>query len=241
MKRRTIQPATVTPRDDSPVTEEETAHPAFGLISAVRTSTGGRNFLFGSDFDHSYSVTVRVHEATTHRSLSNDRHHAGKTLIEFEMTDAQFASLSSAVGTGEVPCTLRYAAPRDTKLERIPDIEAPRQRIVQFTEEMRKVADEIDCTNASAVAMVEGLKGISQRDRAALLNTLKSAGYRVRSSLPFIAEQFSEHVEREVDALKTAALAISNSNPAHLVEHQTEESGDTIEHEQPRRLPRRRS
>lgn len=241
MKRRIAMPAVVRPRDDSPITEEETTHPAFALVSAVRTSTGGRNFLFGSDFDHSYTVTVRVHAATTHRSLSNDRHHAGKTLIEFEMTDAQFASLSSAVGTGEVPCTLRYAAPRDTPLERIPEIEAPRQRIAQFTEEVRKVADAIDCTNASAVEMVEGLKGISQRDRAALLATLKAAGGRIRDSLPFIAEQFSEHVEREVEALATAARALTNANPAHLVNHQTDEAGDTIEHEQPRRLPRRRS
>lgn len=241
--KRPYQHPTLERIDNDHLTDERVSHPAYGLISAVRTTTGGRpNFMFGSDFPHAQTVTLRIERAYTSRNLSNDYHHSKDTLIEVEMTESQFAALPSMMGTSGVPCTLRTYRMKgiDAPLEYFPGIQSVRQRIAQFQCEVQKVTDAIDCKVEETAALIAGMKSLSKKDRDALIKQLGSLTSGITSSIPFIAEQFSEHVERELFDLTTNARALQASGPK-LENLARDEAGDTPAIEQPApRLTRRR-
>ena len=83
-------------------------HPAFGVATVTR-SQGTPRALFQSDLKHSETITLTVLTAERGRSLMHDWVHPRKTLVEIEMSLAQWGALVSAMGIGSgVPVTLRH-------------------------------------------------------------------------------------------------------------------------------------
>lgn len=231
MKRPAEHP-TKTSRDGDAHVSETITHPAYGMVSACRTSTGGApNYMFGSDFPHAQTITLRISRAHINRStLSYDHLVTDAHLIEIEMTEAQFAALSASVGTSGIPCTLRSyrMGGIDGPLGHFPSIASVRQRIAQFAGEMQRVADAIDCKKEAAAETIRNLKGLSKKDRDTLLSHLNGLSRGISDSIPFIAEQFSEHVERELQDLTTNARALQ-ANGLQLENLARVDPGDTSE------------
>src|SRR5690606_23288063 len=85
-------------------------HESWLLIRATKGrygATGTR--LFGSDINHLETVTIHVFRCSRKRELNRDWKHQTQTLMEFEMSLAQWAAFISSFGDGSgVPATLRF-------------------------------------------------------------------------------------------------------------------------------------
>lgn len=87
---------------------EQYSHPAFGLIQ-MNIVSGGNPTLFGSDIGHNQRVSIKINTANLRRSLGRDWAFADKTLVEFEMSHAQFAQFITSTGQGAgTPVTLNF-------------------------------------------------------------------------------------------------------------------------------------
>lgn len=106
---REVQEPTVVRENDEGYTEE---HPAFGVAIVNRASVMGMSggaTLFQSDLQHQHIVTLAIKRAERTRSLNRDWVHPRQTLIEIEMSLAQWGELIASQGIGSgVPVTIRY-------------------------------------------------------------------------------------------------------------------------------------
>lgn len=189
--RKIVEPVT-TPyavgiRDAGTVT----THPAFGQIGAFRGSGGA--ILHGSDFQHSNYISLRIWTGKLHRDLSRDWFHSERELIEIEMSEAQWATLVSSPGMGNgVPCTLRHVGG-----EVIPGLPDPKQRGQQFSDEADKTMAKVTERLYRLKESLESL-GLPKGKTAAIREELRHALMDLEANLPFVAKQFSKHIEGEV-------------------------------------------
>jgi hypothetical protein len=102
--RRGEEDVVSTPHSSGGVVE---THPAFG-VAVVTLGSGSSRSLFQSDVLHHQSITLRIETADRKRHLNHDNVHPGKTLVEVEMSLAQWGALVSSIGVGSgVPVTIR--------------------------------------------------------------------------------------------------------------------------------------
>lgn len=176
-------------------------HPAFAQIGASRIS--GSACLYGSDFFHHNFIRIRIAQSEMTRSLSNDWP-SEKTLpyIEVDLSEAQWASFVSSLNNGSgTLCTLRYKDGIE-----IPELPDPKSRKDQFKEEAKKTCGEALSDLQNLIAEIDNLK-LSQ----AAKNVLKDKAERAKSSLlnglPYVLDQFGEHVESTVEKAKVEVNA----------------------------------
>lgn len=175
-------------------------HPAYGVIRLGRGT--GHNVLVGSDFIHQHCVTIEISVAELHRGLHEDRWHARKTLIEVDLSEAQWATYVSSVGNGSgVPCTIRRveAGP----VSRLPD---PKPRTEQFSAELDQKLGQIRERVAMLQKMVEEGAG-----KKALRDGLHQVSMAIGGNLDFVATQFTEHMEKTVESAKAEIHAHLNA------------------------------
>lgn len=98
----------------SPRGRDYDTHPSWLMIGAYRGSISppGAN-LFDSDIRHQHTVTIKIETAERKRDLNHDWIHGDKTLMEIEMSEAQWASFVSSMNTSGVPATLRFDSRAD--------------------------------------------------------------------------------------------------------------------------------
>lgn len=176
--------------------ETVTTHPAFAQIGVSRVS--GHTNLYDSDFAHNAYMMVRIFPSELVRGLSYDRHHAGRlSYIEVALSEAQWATFVSSANIGDgVPCTLERKDGTG-----IPGLPSPPSRQKQFKSEM---ADDIADT-LKAVSEMEALidsMGLPKGKAQQLLNKAMTVRNKLTSSLPFVADQFDEHMEGIVERSK---------------------------------------
>lgn len=183
-----------------------TTHPAYAMISAGRVS-GGQT-LYGSDLQHQHYMTISVTRAETHRHLSNDWHHAEiREIIEVAMSEAQWQAFVSSPNTTGVPCTLVAFNGKQ-----IPALPRPKSRGKQFMDEARASVNHALGEVQKLVSEIEGmnLSGVKKRALIGQINTVNAA---LESSLPFVMDQFVEHMEDQVQRAK----AEINSHARHVL------------------------
>lgn len=198
--------------------ETTTTHPAFANISANRVSGGV--YLYGSDFMHQSYIVVRIGASEQRRSLSNDWHYTpnDKEYIEVAMSESQWGAFVSSFGCGRgVPCTLTT---RDGK--RIPELPEPTNKTDVFRDEVNAKLEALDEAIADSLKEIEGL-GLSKAKLEIARKALVKVRRATSDSVPFIAEQFEEHIERTVAKAKTEIhgylmhnIAIGGNAPLQL-------------------------
>ena len=161
----------------------EFTHPSFAQIGAYRIS-GGR-VLYGSDFQHNSFVRIRVKSSVLKRDLSHDWHHGNDTMIELDVSEAQWASFLSGMNIGDgTPCTLNFVQ----GVGPMPDLPLP-SRTDQFQAEAdAKLLDAI----AKIREVMEKVPAARQRELALVIQDIEK-------NLPFVAKSFGEHMERSVE------------------------------------------
>jgi hypothetical protein len=202
-------------------------HPAFGQIKLARVSYGGRGaVLFDSDIKHQHTVRLTVTAADRRRDLHHDWiHGASMPLIEVEMSEAQWASFVSSMGTSGVSCTVR-ATETD---HMVPDL-AYDPRLAHSMNEVKDTADRLFAEAKDALADLEeaftakaGVRVLREK-----LRTLHHRLHNTESNMAFAAESLSEHAENvvqkaraDIEAMvvnKAAQLGLSAGDTAEVLE-----------------------
>jgi hypothetical protein len=192
---RTIEEPVVTKEQSSCGETTTTTHPAFGQIGASRVS--GRTTLYGSDFQHNAFMTIRISRSELRRDLNRDWHFSREKIIEVALSEAQWATFVSSpnVGSG-VPCTIQALHMRT-----VPGIPEPQSRVDQFSDETKAALAECLVKLDSALAEVGSL-GLSKVKAARVTEHLQRVRRNLSSTIPFVAKQFSEHMEETVEKAK---------------------------------------
>lgn len=193
MARDIVEPATKDEKGSLGGTVS--THPAFAQIAVHRVS--GRTNLYDSDFGHNAFVTISVRRSELHRSLSQDWHMADSELIEVAMSESQWATFVSSINVGSgVPCTLQALNGKE-----VPGLPAPQRRVDQFSHEMRTKMRKAFAALDEAEKELKGLRASkAQRERVA--DAIQKARQEMGSNLPYMARQFSEHMEGTVERAK---------------------------------------
>lgn len=191
--RKTEEPVT-TKRDD-PMGGERINHPCFGQIVGCRRQ--GSSVLYDSEFTHNNTIAISIHTSELTRSLSNNWHFADKQLIEIEMSEAQWASFVSSLNVGSgVRCTLRRF--NGDLIPGLPEPITDRKKFeLEFGEDIKDAFDRLK----SLETMIEESK-LSNKAKDEIFKKIMSIRASFTSSMPFVAEQFAEHMEKTVEKAK---------------------------------------
>lgn len=195
--------------DSSAVGGTVFSHPAYAQISASRVT--GSTVLYGSDFRHRGYVRIRISRSTLRRTLSSDWPHSDQLpYIEVDLSEAQWAHFVSSMNIGEgTQCTLRRHAGMT-----VPELPEPTDRQSQFSEEsderMRQAMDSLDQL-ASALAG----SGLSSKRLSELQGFVRSACQNIGANREFVAEQFSEYMERTTESAKIEVNAYAMNALRH--------------------------
>ena len=185
-----------------------TKHPSFGNITVCRTQ-GGVQYLFGSEARHHHMVHVEINTAELHRDLSHDWVFASKRLLEFYMTESQWAHFVSSFSDGSgTPITLRYV-----NGEGIEPCPPPADSRTTFAEEVKdRVNDAVGglrkLRERLAVALEPGNKTIGKRELLEVLRTVDGAVMQITNNLPYVEKCFNDSMEKKMTNAKIEFEAI---------------------------------
>jgi hypothetical protein len=176
-------------------------HPAFGQIAVNRIS--GNSVLYGSDFQHHAFVRVTIYESELNRSLSKDWPYQRNVLAIVDLSEAQWASFVSSFNVGGgVPCTLV-------------EIAGERKPAIPLRDEGQIYKTEADATLKQSIAELEalrekikaGVSGLSKTRADEMLKHVDRSISSLNSSLPFVVDSFSEHMEQRTEKAKVEVNA----------------------------------
>lgn len=175
--------------------ETTVKHPAFAQVSVSRRSQGGNGAnLYDSDFGHNSYVVVEVKRSELHRDLSRDWHFDREHIVQFAFSESQWATFVSSFNNGSgTPATLLWESGKGY-VPGIPTFD----RADIFKKEAKTATQEaVDGINK----LIESVKdsGLSKKKQDDLLSGAYKAIKSLTDVLPFIHDQFNEHVEETVE------------------------------------------
>lgn len=195
----------VTPTPDSPIHKETVTHPAYGMIGASRIQ-GGKLILFGSDFIHDRSIAIRIHHSELNRDSTSEHHFATKQICEVYLSEAQWATFVSSLNVGDgVPCTITALGGKN-----VPMIPSVPDRAIQFTEAAKERLQKSMDALTEMSAKIDGMK-ISTKAKDELNSFINTAKMNIGSNLKYVATQFGEHIEDQVEKAKMEISAYVHS------------------------------
>lgn len=183
--------------ESDPVHGEDFKHPSFGTISFNR-SHGGDSVLFGSSIKHSNVIVVRICHAKKHRSGGHDYVFSRDVIIEAYMSPTQFADAITGWGSGgESPITIQ-STEKDGRINQ-PSFENKRQQFEkEFYDRAKGIYNRIEETIQKA------------KDKKApqwLVHDMEVTQGWLKDNIPYLAEQFSEQMDRTVTEAKAEVEA----------------------------------
>lgn len=178
-------------------------HPAFGNVTISRIS-GGNASLFDSEVRHNHFVRLTVRRSDRTRSLHRDWLSAagmGLPLIEFDMSEAQWASLVSSFGNGGgVACTIR-ATETNPNVPGIPF----EPRLALSTAETKAAA------HRQYERVQDALAAVEDKPTKANVRALRIAVDQAGSNVEFAAQSLSEHTENVVQKARADIEAMAHA------------------------------
>lgn len=210
MNRNTDQEPTITTEkfggDDMTIMD----HPAFGQITVNRVS--GSRTLYGSDFRHDAYVRVTIKRSQLHRNHSRDWYYDKGEIITVDLSEAQWATFVSSFGVGSgVPCTIAREALKGVPT--IPFRDEAQEFKIEASAALTAALDEIKALRA---AVEENVAGMSKAKQGSLMESVRKAERSLSDSLPFIADQMAEHMEKRVEKAKVEVNAYATATVMRL-------------------------
>jgi hypothetical protein len=182
---------------------ERETHPAFGFIRASRVS--GSTNLYDSDFNHQHYVTVTIGRSTRQRIHSNHHTHDESELIKVSMSETQWGHFVSAMNATSTPCTLERGPMPDSgyKYSMIPELPNPKPVTEKFDKELiATMAEAMATINKLQEQLKNPEKPLSKKEQLEMSRLLGQVKNNIGCNVGFVADQFSEHVEKTVDKAK---------------------------------------
>lgn len=179
-------------------------HPSYGTMSFSRVQ-GHNGALFGSSVRHNHVVRLVISHAERHDSHGTEHAFSTRVIVEAYMSATQFAEAMSGV-SGESPITLQFTE-KDGIIES-PALENKREQFEEeFKDRVKAITERINGTIK---------KGKDKNVPKWLIHDLEILKGWLDNNIPYLAEQFSEQMERSV----TEAKGEIESFVANLI-HQT--------------------
>ena len=175
-------------------------HPSYGVIVLSRI-TGGEGTLFDSPVKHDHRIHIEIREAVRYRSLSNDWVHPTKSIVDFEMSETQFARFITSGGMGSgTPITIRrrgaqiiLPAPFERKGEEFKgEINEIQQRATAGIAALEKRIDEL----------LQKKVALSKDEKAEIRSLVFQVTRQTRDHLPWVVDQFHEKMHKTVEEAK---------------------------------------
>lgn len=170
-------------------------HESWLLIRANRVNSNPGASLFDSEILHQHFIRVSISRCTRRRDLGRDFKYNTKTVMEFDLSEAQWGAFVSSFGSGTgVPATLSYLLN-----ERVP--QAPfESRLNESHKEVREAGNdalsEIKESFENVMSAFE--EGAGKKALRAQLHTLMHRINNAPSNMEFAAKSLTEHVENVV-------------------------------------------
>lgn len=180
-------------------------HESFGLVSFHRISNGGTR-LFESSVKSPTSIQLTIKRAVVDRDLHSNWIFGRDTLVEVELSPAQFASLLTTMNVGEgVPCTIRYARDGELKrMERVPDQELDTQKIKdEYRQELEQYFEKELSPQVEGIReILDSTDRLKRADRDQISSLLDILEGKFSHSASFTLDQFEESTEKVVTQAK---------------------------------------
>ena len=190
------------------------SHPSFGMVSLSRVTSSHGKLLFGSTIKPQSWIVLRVARGDKQHSLGKDWYHANESLIEVNLSPAQFAELITTFNCGSgVPCTISrfddknvecFSEEDDTKESR------------QIIEKLRQYGSSITKPIDTFLQRLEGMvadKKISRKNADELKSHMRGLSQNLESNIPFYVEQLDKSIDKvvvqkkaEMDAFATTMI-----------------------------------
>lgn len=188
----------------SAIEDNITVHDAFGMVSFSRWTSGSAHAFVGSKIRHDRGITLRVQEAEQHLNLNREWWFPTKTIVELNLSEAQFAELITSLNAGSgVPCTLQHYTKNGKFIKASePVFEAEADKI---SGEVKADLAEIDQKLSEALASVDAIlkqPSIRKKDMEHIREALRVAASVMSSSVPFAVDQFIRALEQAVTSAK---------------------------------------
>jgi len=236
----TPQKPTLTVTDGYGSNKTKLNHPAFGVVTVTRPSSSPGTTLFGSDLQHQHFISVSIQTAEMERDLNRDWVFPTGGVLEFSMSEAQWARFVSGAGRSQAtPITLTRVK-ENGKMTCVPDIKPPAEnRKDAFNKEFQESLKRTLSQFQEAVAELADLseqKTVSKVKLREITSNLSSKLKNLPSNLNFAVESFKEVSETVVEEAK-AEIEAYFANAAHNAGIKAIQAGETISHNPPELPP----
>lgn len=178
-------------------------HPAFGMVALTRT-LNSQVELFGSPLKHRTAINFIIDTAYLDRRLNGDWYHTDKHVLQFSMSEAQFAQMVGSVGGEATPITFQVI-PSAPGIEYCPPIAMPEMMVETFHRELKEKLQESlsgakEITDALAALVENGKAGKGQLQEVLALAKALSEG--LPNNLAFLQKQVEESMQGAANAAK---------------------------------------
>jgi hypothetical protein len=186
-------------------------HPAWTLIGAYRSTCNPGVNLFDSDILHQNTITIRLKKASRKRELHHDWLHGKKTVVEVELSEAQWAAFVSSMNSGDgVACTVRYSAADGGYTPSFPH----KPRLAETIAETHGAADRAFAAIQAAMEALDAADTTKTKREA--MATLRATINNATPNVDFAGKVLVEHAESVVQKAKADVEAFVTAKAHQL-------------------------
>lgn len=196
-------------------------HESWLLVRAGRISAAPGAQLFDSEIKHQHFIRVEIDRCSRKRDLNHDWHHGRETIMEFDMSEAQWGAFVSSFGIGSgVPATLNFFRIPEDVPEGLTPQPPGTSRLAESHREVREAGDvAVEKVVAAHAAVMEAFEAKAGRKvMGECLHTLTCMINNAPANMEFAAKSLTEHVEKVVTKARAdiegMALRAQQNNPA---------------------------
>lgn len=175
-------------------------HESYGMIGISHISGGSRP-LFGSAIKHDRTIKLVIRQADVERHLKQEWYHGQNTIVEIELSAAQFTQFITNPNCGDgVPCTIKQVSGKSMAS---PPYRGQNEIFNQeLQKDFQKAMSDSDDLVDSACEMLGSKGPMKVADKKELLAKIKSLVQHIQSNMPFLHKQFTRSMDKTVMVAK---------------------------------------
>ena len=184
-------------------------HPSFGMVGITRRTSNQGVSLFGSSIQHKETISLTIKKADVERKYNREWFYGNEQLIEIELSSSQFAEMITSPNCGDgVPCTISSIGLNKMPY---PPYESKRDLFTkEFDSKMKNISAELKGKMDSIFDILENKKTIGKGDRDLIKKSLDRVLQDIGKNVPFVANQFSEQMDKTVTEAKSEIESFVN-------------------------------
>ena len=201
-------------------------HPSYGILCFNRRHSNN-TALFGSNIHHNETIALTVKHAELDRTLNCDKYHGTDTILDIEMSYAQFAEAITSFGMySGVPVTIRYTE-KNGHITKPNFINKQKQFEDEFSEQMHTISKNV--TNAQAkIQELLTKKTLNKSDKEEILQCVANITREWNDNIPYIYTQFNEQMEKTLTEAKIELEAFTQNRLNSIYENAISENPEIL-------------